>query len=90
MRNGKKYLFMGGACVLLYLAVRNAQVASATSPAGDSAGLFSGVIDSVNSTVSNLTASVPDAVNNANVQAFLKLILTGEGTADAGAYKVSC
>lgn len=44
------------------------------------ADFFSGIVDTVNSTISNMTASVPDALQDRNVQAFLQLIRTGEGT----------
>lgn len=48
--------------------------------------VLTGVLDVVNSGISNMQASVIDSVNDANVQAFLRLIRTGEGTSDAGGF----
>lgn len=48
--------------------------------------VFTGVVDVVNSQVSNMSASVPDSVNDVHVQAFLHLIRMGEGTADPAGY----
>ncbi len=60
------------------------------SPAPDtSGGIFSSIdaaVTDLGSTVSNFTTSAATALTNQNVQAFLMMIRTGEGTADAGGY----
>ena len=73
--------------VLAYLAQQQAQAMQQDSGAQDvGGGFFSGMVDTVNSTITNITASVPDALKDANVQAFLALVRVGEGTSDAAGY----
>ena len=76
-----------------WLYSRQSQAAQLT--AGIDAGLQAqgGIFDTLTNgantlmdTVKTGFLSVPDAVNNPNVQAFLKVIRTGEGTTDAGGY----
>lgn len=45
-----------------------------------------GILDMVQSTISNATSDPFVAVGDPNVRAFLSLIRTGEGTADSGGY----
>lgn len=84
--NGKILLIaavalLGGAIIYTKQAqAQAAQDAADTVTSGNDGGIFSGVADMVQSTYSNLTASVADSLNDANVQAFLQLIRTGEGT----------
>lgn len=52
----------------------------------DESGIFSGVIGMVKSEASNFAASVVNSLSDPNVMAFLRLIRTGEGTADAAGY----
>lgn len=47
---------------------------------------ITGAMEMIQSGVSNLAASVPDALSDPNVLAFLMLVRTGEGTADAAGY----
>lgn len=72
---------LGGAIIYTRQAqAAAAQTAADTITTADSGGIFSEVANMVQSTVSNLTASVADSLNDGNVQAFLQLIRTGEGT----------
>lgn len=77
-----------GIGAVLYF-MRQAQAVQAdTSYMQDAAdnSFLGDIVDTVKSEVSNMTASVPDALADSNVQAFLRLIRTGEGTADAAGY----
>lgn len=56
-----------------------------TSGAGDSSSSFD--ITDLGSSVSNIFTSVSSAVSDPNVQAFLTLIRTGEGTTGANGYR---
>lgn len=79
------------------MAVQDAPVAQDAQPdqgggfgwdafAGLDFSAVGGVFDTVQSEVSNMVSSVDSALQDRNVQAFLTLIRTGEGTADVLGY----
>ena len=80
-------VFAGAAMGGAFLLTRDAQAAdyTATDPASDPA-TDPAAQDSVLDTVVNYVIPVDIAMSNQNLQAFLTLIRTGEGTADAGGY----
>lgn len=84
--NGKALIvaavvIIGGAIIYTRQAqAQAAQDAADTTTSQDDGGIFAGVQNMIQSSYSNLTASAVDSLNDANVQAFLQLIRTGEGT----------
>lgn len=70
------------------IATRPAQAAQTDSATQQDAGnnFFTGAFDMLQSNLDNVAASPADSLSDANVRAFLMLIRTGEGTADAAGY----
>ncbi|WP_255219021.1 glycoside hydrolase family 24 protein [Paraburkholderia kururiensis] len=54
---------------------------------GSSGGFFTGLVDSMTSSVQNAFTDPVTALANSNVQAFLKMIRVGEGTAGPNGYR---
>lgn len=91
----KRFIIIAGLTLggLAYLFSRQAQAGRLT--AGIDAGIQaqSSIVDSITNGANTLMDSVktgfinvPDAVNNSNVQAFMRVIRKGEGTSDEAGY----
>jgi lysozyme len=87
---GPLYIIAAGTlAAAAYVWWTNSQAAPAdTGDTGDTGdGTDWGSFTDIGSTVSNLFTSVTDAVSDPNVQAFLTLIRTGEGTTGPNGYR---
>lgn len=77
---------VGLGLVVFYTHPARAVALDTNSAPVDTGNGITGVVDMIQSGVTNFAASVSDSVSAPNVQAFLKLIRTGEGTTDMAGY----
>jgi lysozyme len=84
---GPLYIIAAGTlAAAAYVWWTNSQASAADTGSGGATFDLTGILDDMTSGVSNIFTSVPGAVSDPNVRAFLAMIRVGEGTAGANGY----